>query len=1292
MSGKRTFGVIVLSLAMLLMMAGAAHAVAVPIPSIYWDPAVGGNGHYYEDVAPGGIGWTACRDQAILRTFVVNGTTYRGHLVTITSALEQDFLVNAFNLTVNSTRYWAGGYQPPGSEVWYWVTGEPWGYTCWYVPTGEPNNSYGTEDALELWGGDRDGYWNDLTRSETYITNYLCEYEVDRPPTIGSNATSAVVIEGHDATMSGSWNDEAPPLCTLSVTGRGTVTKGGGWWTWSYPTTEGPLTDAVTITINDTINPPVSCSFSLTVRPATPTSPVEWNGHFYEGVPLPGGSTWDSARTLAAYRTFVHDGVTYRGHLATVTSADEQNFLMDRFNMAYEEYPNYHHYWIGGIQTNNVWYWVTGEPWSYTCWYFSPGSGSNRVEMYPKPFNGYWRSSPYNESWVDYYMVEYELPTIASNTASVTVNEGQTATMSGTWTGGDLTNSSRTVTANIGSLIPGQRTWTWSYPTTDGPAQSQTVTITINDGSASASCNFTLTVNNVAPSVGAITGPGATVGVDTPVNVSASFTDPGTADTHTASWNWGDGNTTSGTVTGSGGSGTATGTHTYSSPRTYTITLTVTDKDGANGSRIYTQQVNTPPTIAADAASVAVDEGAAAAMTGTWSDDGPFASQTFSANVGTVTGAAGGTWSWLRPTTDGPAQSQTVTITINDGSASTSCTFTLTVNNVAPSVGAITGPGVTVGTGTPVNVSAPFTDPGTLDTRTATWNWGDGNTSSGTISGTTGSGTVTGAHTYTSSGTYTITLTVTDKDRGSGSSTYTQSVNTPPTISSSASSVTVGEGTTATMTGTWSDDGAFASQTFTASVGTITGAAGGTWSWSCPTTDGPQSQTVTITINDGLTSTSCSFTLTVNNVAPSIGTITGPAGRVEVNASVDMSATFTDPGTADTHTATWAWGDGNTSNGTVSETGGSGSVTGTHQYAAPGDYTISLTLTDKDSGSDTHTYSQHINAPPTVTKSTESVTVNEGTTATMAGTWSDDDPFASQTFTASVGTITGAAGGTWSWSYATIDGPTQSQTVTITISDSSASTTCTFPLTVNNVVPSIGTITGPLAPVALGVPVNMSVTFTDPGTGDTHTAAWFWGYGSTTSPGTVSEASGAGTATGSHTYPAPGVYTVSVQIIDDDHGSCLGIYTGYVVVYDTSAGFVTGGGWINSPPGAYTADPTLSGRATFGFVAKYKPGAVAPAGTTEFRFNTGNLYFESTSYEWLVVAGSKAQFKGTGTINGAGTYKFMLSAIDSGKGETDTFRIKITSGDSVVYDNLAGAAETANPTTTLGGGNIVIHK
>ena len=142
---------------------------------------------------------------------------------------------------------------------------------------------------------------------------------------------------------------------------------------------------------------------------------------------------------------------------------------------------------------------------------------------------------------------------------------------------------------------------------------------------------------------------------------------------------------------------------------------------------------------------------------------------------------------------------------------------------------------------------------------------------------------------------------------------------------------------------------------------------------------------------------------------------------------------------------------------------------------------------------------------------------------------------------------------------------------------------------------------------------------------------------------------------------------------------------------------MTGGGWINSPAGAYRADTSLSGRANFGFVSKYKKGATVPEGQTEFQFQTGNLNFHSETYQWLVVSGAKAQYKGTGTINGGSGYGFLLTATDgqiNGGGGVDKFRIKIwrLSDGVVVYDNVGGSddIDNANP-QAISGGSIVIH-
>ena len=144
-----------------------------------------------------------------------------------------------------------------------------------------------------------------------------------------------------------------------------------------------------------------------------------------------------------------------------------------------------------------------------------------------------------------------------------------------------------------------------------------------------------------------------------------------------------------------------------------------------------------------------------------------------------------------------------------------------------------------------------------------------------------------------------------------------------------------------------------------------------------------------------------------------------------------------------------------------------------------------------------------------------------------------------------------------------------------------------------------------------------------------------------------------------------------------------------------TGGFVTGGGWIDSPIGAAVDYPTAVGKANFGFNAKFQKGSNIPTGNTEFQFKAGNLNFKSTSYEWLVVQGkTKAQFKGTGTINGSGSYTFMLTAFDGdnqGNKKPDSFRIKITGPGGIVYDNKMNQPDTSDEATELGGGSIVIH-
>jgi hypothetical protein len=70
--------------------------------------------------------------------------------------------------------------------------------------------------------------------------------------------------------------------------------------------------------------------------------------------------TWNNAETYAE---------SLGGYLATVTSAEENNFIFDKLNTDGVLYAA-----LGGFQPPDTaepdvgWQWVTGEPWSYTNW------------------------------------------------------------------------------------------------------------------------------------------------------------------------------------------------------------------------------------------------------------------------------------------------------------------------------------------------------------------------------------------------------------------------------------------------------------------------------------------------------------------------------------------------------------------------------------------------------------------------------------------------------------------------------------------------------------------------------------------------------------------------------------------------------------------------------------------------------------------------------------------------------------------------------------------------------------
>jgi len=453
---------------------------------------------------------------------------------------------------------------------------------------------------------------------------------------------------------------------------------------------------------------------------------------------------------------------------------------------------------------------------------------------------------------------------------------------------------------------------------------------------------------------------------------------------------------------------------------------------------------------------------------------------------------------------------------------------------------------------------------------------------------------------------------------------------------------------------------------------------------------------VTLTVTDDGGATWSGETIAIINDLQPVAALTGdPVLDVGQAGNYNASSSTSNPDAISSYEWDWDY-DGSTFN-----TSGDTGVTHSHAWSVSGTYTVAVRLTDDDGSNDIATLQVTVNEVNEAPLAVDDETTTDENISVAIDVLANDSDANGDSLTVNSVTQpdhgTAADNGDGTITYTPDAGWYGQDIFTYTVSDGRLTDIATVTITVNSVneAPIVGPITAPVDPVQVNVPVGASAGFTDPNTGDTHTAVWDWGDG-TTSSGTVLESSGAGSVSDSHTYSEPGLYPITLTVTDNHGAEGQAIYR-YVIVCNPSRGFITGGGWIESPEGAYAADPSLTGKATFGFVSKYKKRATVPTGNTEFQFHAGGLNFHSSSYDWLVIAGNKALYKGTGTINGEGNYGLMLTAVDAKLTpsiDVDLFRIKIwdkVTG-KVVYDNQMGDEENADLTTAIGSGNIVIHK
>lgn len=517
--------------------------------------------------------------------------------------------------------------------------------------------------------------------------------------------------------------------------------------------------------------------------------------------------------------------------------------------------------------------------------------------------------------------------------------------------------------------------------------------------------------------------------------------------------------------------------------------------------------------------------------------------------------------------------------------------------------------------------------------------------------------------------------------------------NQPPTANAGGP-YSIAEGSSVVLTGSGSDpDGDPLTYSWDIDNDGSFETAGQNPTFSAVGRDGPSSQTVILKVcdNKGDCDTSSAL-VNINNAAPIITSVTND-GPINEGGSATVMVTAADPAGANDPLSYQF----DCNNDGIFENGPQATNSASCGSADDGSFKINVRVTDDDGGlANDFTTMVVNNVAPTVNTG-DDATINEGDTYSSSGSFSDpgDD-----TWTATVNYGDGSgdqplmlnSDKSFSLSHTYTDNGVYTVTVTVTDDDTGTGSD-TLQVTVKDIPIDVAPISVSNNLIQIGTSITATSTITGAPT-DTGSATWKWDDGTSDTTAIASLPLGLSTP---HTFSVPGVYTVSLTANDDDGNTDTESYQ-YVVVYDPNGGFVTGGGQIDSLAGAYIPDPSLTGRANFGFVSKYQKGATVPTGETEFQFQIADLNFHSTSYDWLVISGARAQYKGKGTINGKGNHGFLLTAVDgqvNGGGSIDKFRIKIwdIDTDSLVYDNAPGSDDIASSAVqAISGGSIVIHK
>jgi hypothetical protein len=321
------------------------------------------------------------------------------------------------------------------------------------------------------------------------------------------------------------------------------------------------------------------------------------------------------------------------------------------------------------------------------------------------------------------------------------------------------------------------------------------------------------------------------------------------------------------------------------------------------------------------------------------------------------------TWSQLAALGVNDTGNFSVSVQVNDGHGNTTtASSSLTVYETAPTV-SISGAS-SVNEGDTYSLTLSYLDPSPVDPA-ASWtiNWGDGSAPQ-TVAGSPAAV----FHRFADGpNSYTITAMVTSDDgtyvAANGVNVFVANVE-PTNVILTPSASSINEGDSISLTGSFTDPGVLDTHTVVINWGdnspnTTLHLAAGVLTFSAGSHQylnnlpGNAAYAITATVTDkdngsGVGATS----VVVNNVAP-IAQITGftqPNPLFILQGDVlTFSGAFSDPGVLDSHTVNWNFGDLGSSSVSFGP-GGSAGFTANHAYAAPGTYTVTLTVTDSDGG------------------------------------------------------------------------------------------------------------------------------------------------------------------------------------------------------------------------------------------------------------------------------------------------------------------------------------------------------